>query len=304
MIRVSVLLSSYNGEKYIAQQIKSIIEQKGFFDLKIIIRDDGSKDNTRNIIKKLQILYPQKIDLICAENVGCNAAFFELLRIAPESDYYSFSDQDDFWLEDKIQSAINMLEQEDATIPLLYASTSYLTYDDFVPFGVTRGKQREISFYNSIVQSICPGHTQVMNKELVTLLTKKFDYNRMYVYDSWISNVANLFGKIIYDNNPHTYYRQHQTQQMGYGKGVIGRLKVSANHALNGDGKQYRKQIEYFFETYKEKILEKGFDKELMRFLSPKTFFQRLTYVFNSKLYRQSRIETLSFYFIYVMGKY
>ena len=54
MIRVSVLLSSYNGEKYIAQQIKSIIEQKGFFDLKIIIRDDGSKDNTRNIIKKLQ----------------------------------------------------------------------------------------------------------------------------------------------------------------------------------------------------------------------------------------------------------
>ena len=301
---ILVLLSSYNGEKYIKDQILSIINQKIDCKVDIRIRDDGSSDNTCKVIEELIEQYPDSIQLIKGENVGYNKSFFELIKGANGYKYYSISDQDDVWLENKLQVAKEWLDNEMDDIPLLYASTSFLVYDDLKPYGTTRKKIREFSIYNTIIQNICPGHAQVFNNKLLELLQEDIDVSKIYVYDSWITNVAMLYGKILFNNESYTYYRQHRANQLGYGKGVFGQLMSSAKRTNNNDGSKYRRQIESFLCIYNEKLTETGCFNEIAKFVNNKTFIQKFKYAFVGKLYRQKRIETIAFYLAVCCGSF
>ena len=197
---VLVMLSSYNGEKYIEQQIRSILAQRDV-DVYLRIRDDGSVDDTKSIIKQLFAEFPGRIELIEGENIGLNASFFALIGTAEGFDYYAISDQDDYWLPEKLSVAIRSLEKENLDMPLLFASTSYLADDDLKPYGQTRRQVRPFTIYNTVIQNICPGHTQVMNNALLKFLQRDWETERIYVYDSWIMNIAMLYGKIIFSNS-------------------------------------------------------------------------------------------------------
>lgn len=302
--RVLVLMSSYNGENYIKAQIESIMNQRNISNLVLRIRDDGSKDNTCKIIEDLQKDYFGRIELIRGNNIGYNASFFELINSAEGYDYYSISDQDDVWLPSKLEVAIKALEEKDNSIPLLYASTSYLVYNDLKPYGQTRKKGRKFSIYNTIIQNICPGHTQVFNNALLSLIKGDLYTSRVYVYDSWITNVAMLFGTIIFNNSSFTFYRQHKGNQLGSGTGKIGQLLASAKRTGTGDGFKYRHQIEYFAEKYKKELEAKGYYKDIARFISAKSFFSKVVYSLTGKLYRQKKLETVAFYAAVIMGKY
>lgn len=302
--KILVLMSSYNGEKYIKKQIESIMEQRNIANLVLRIRDDGSKDSTCEIIKDLQRNYPGKIELIEGENLGYNASFFELINGAKDFDYYSISDQDDVWLPSKLEVAVKALEKNDAKLPLLYASTSYLVYDDLKPYGQTRNKSREFTIYNTIIQNICPGHTQVFNNALLELIKGDLDFSRVYVYDSWITNVAMLYGKIIFNKSSYTLYRQHKGNQLGSGTGRIGQLLASAKRTETGDGFKYRHQIEYFVEKNKDELSKKGFYREINNFISAQTLTRKILYALKGKLYRQKKIETVAFYAAVILGKY
>lgn len=301
---ILILLSTYNGEKYIEQQIESIMKQNVDAKILLRIRDDGSKDNTCKIIDKIIKKYPNEIELIMGENKGYNASFFELINSAHGYDYYSISDQDDVWMKDKLQIALNFLNEEKSCLPLLYASTSFLTEDDLIPYATTRKRKREFSIYNTIIQNICPGHTQVFNNELLKLIQGSIDTKRIYVYDSWICNIAQLYGKIVFDNESHTYYRQHRSNQLGYGKGLLGQIIMSTKHAIKGDGWKYREQIAYFSEKNKNKLVKMGFYDEIYKFLSANTLIRRLIFFISNKFYRQKGMETLAFRIAVLIGKY
>ena len=297
-------MSAYNGSKYIKEQVLSIINQKTQNDVTIRIRDDGSVDETTEIIMQLRNEYPNKIELIRGNNIGYNASFFYLLNNAKGYDYYAISDQDDVWLDNKLETAVKALEKEKEDIPLLFASTSFLVEDDMQPYGTTRKKQRPFTIYNTIIQNICPGHTQVFNNKLLELVNRKIDVENIYVYDSWITNLAMLYGKIVFDNDSYTYYRQHRQNQLGYGKGRIGQLLTSAKHTKKGDGSKYRRQIKYFVCLNKEELMKQGYYKELYRFADSKGFISRLKVVLRNKIYRQKRMETIAFYCAYMIGKF
>ncbi len=302
--RILVMMSTYNGEKHLREQIDSIFYQKTNHEVHLRIRDDGSKDSTCYIIEEYIAKYPERVELIRGKNLGYNGSFFSLIQSAEGYDYYSISDQDDVWLADKLQIACDSIDKVKEDIPILYASTSYLVHDDLVPYGTTRKKEREMSMYNTIIQNICPGHTQVMNNRLLDLLKGEIDTNRIYVYDSWIQNVANLYGRIVFDNDSHTYYRQYEGNQLGSGVGKIGQLMASRKRTDTGDGHKYRRQIEYFQEMYEEKMKEKGYYTEIDLFLSTQSLSQKLKYVVRSRLYRQRCIETLAFRCAILLGKY
>lgn len=301
---ILVLLSSYNGEAYIESQIMSIINQKINCEVNIRIRDDGSCDKTCIVIEKLMEQYPDRIELIRGKNIGYNKSFFELFKSTSGYKYYAISDQDDIWLENKLQVALEWMNEEDYEQPLLYASTSYLVKDNMIPYGTTRKKIREFSVYNTIIQNICPGHTQVMNNALLDLLKNDIDTSQIYVYDSWITNMAMLYGKILFNNKPYTLYRQHSKNQLGYGKGMLGQALSSVKRTRKGDGKKYRKQIQYFVEKNRTMIEEKGFFDELYKFLDSEKVIDRVKYMFTGKLYRQKKIESLAFYIANVLGKF
>lgn len=110
MKKVQVLLSAYNGEQYISEQIQSILNQT-HAAVSILIRDDGSTDKTMELLDQWVTTHPDKIKLIKGTNVGVVSSFFELLRAADaEADYYSFCDQDDVWLDHKVEHAIARLD--------------------------------------------------------------------------------------------------------------------------------------------------------------------------------------------------
>ena len=104
--RVQVFLSSYNGEKYIEEQIDSVLQQKGV-EVRILVRDDGSNDKTVDI---LEMLYKKgKINFYKGENIGYAKSFLNLLTHDNKADYYAFCDQDDFWLSNKLIEGIKKI---------------------------------------------------------------------------------------------------------------------------------------------------------------------------------------------------
>ncbi len=302
--RILVMMSTYNGEEHLREQIDSILNQQTKHEIHLCIRDDGSEDCTCDIVDGYIEKYPGCVELIRGSNMGYNGSFFSLISRAKNYDYYAISDQDDVWLPDKLQVACDAIDKVETELPVLYASTSFLVHDDLIPYGITRKKEREMTMYNTIIQNICPGHTQVMNNQLLKLLQVDIDTTRLYVYDSWIQNVANLYGKILFDNEPHTYYRQYEGNQLGSGAGKLGQMMASISRDRNNDGHKYRRQIEYFWEKYCTELKESGIRKELQDFINARTLFERIRYALHSKMYRQRKLETLLFHCAVVIDKF
>ncbi|MBR1743612.1 MAG: glycosyltransferase, partial [Lachnospiraceae bacterium] len=272
MKKVLVLMSTYNGSSFIEKQICSILDQKTDHEIYLHIRDDGSTDDTCRIIKRLSSQYPERISLKEAKNIGSNGSFFELIKAAEGFDFYSISDQDDIWMQNKVQVACDHLSAENSSIPLLFASTSLMVDHDCVPFGETRKQEREFTIYNTMIQNICPGHNQIFNNSLLELLKKVSEYQNIYVYDMWITNIAMLYGKILFYNAPLTYYRQHSENQMGSRGSKIGKLMTSFQRMLAGDGEKTKTHMRYFIELNKKQMTEAGCLDEIEEFLNAINF--------------------------------
>ena len=122
MKKVQILLSTYNGEKFVEEQIESLLNQD-YQNINILIRDDGSKDQTKSIIKRYKTNYPEKISVMDDSNIGVKKSFMKLIEQASESaDYIVFCDQDDYWEPKKISRLVEVMEKEDQEIPLMYFS--------------------------------------------------------------------------------------------------------------------------------------------------------------------------------------
>lgn len=217
-------MSTYNGEKYIIEQLDSILQQS--LPVDILIRDDGSSDGTIAIIEDY-IANGAPIELIRGENVGVIASFFALIKAAPESDFYAFSDQDDCWYPEKLEAAVtkiqNQEEMENAKegprvqfpLPLLYCGDTYLTDGELNPIKVDAKNPRP-SFGNALVENICTGCTAVVNRALLEKIRECTpDTNKIVMHDWWLYLIAETYGKTIYDNEPHMYYRQHGNNEWG-----------------------------------------------------------------------------------------
>ena len=109
MEKVCVLMSTYNGEKYLKEQIESILNQENI-EVDILIRDDGSTDNTLNILENYTQKY-KNIRYYTGENLRSAKSFMNLLFTVKEYDYYAFSDQDDVWKKNKLYTAVSKLKE-------------------------------------------------------------------------------------------------------------------------------------------------------------------------------------------------
>ena len=119
MYRVAVLMSTYNGERYLKEQIDSILDQEGV-DTALYIRDDESADQTVQIIEEYRKKYPGKIHLLKGRNKGPGRSFMELVYKVPDDyDYYAYSDQDDIWLTDKLEEGIRFLNESGKELYIL-----------------------------------------------------------------------------------------------------------------------------------------------------------------------------------------
>lgn len=204
MTKVLILLSTYNGEKFIEKQIDSIFSQEDV-DVYILVRDDGSTDNTLNILKGLALKY-KKIKIIAGKNCGWRKSFSTLIMESEEYKYYAFADQDDYWFSNKIINALSKIEKFD-NIPCLYRGRSYIADSSLRNTGKKFQDIAVPSISKSLFHNYCQGCTLVFNNELKKMY-KKFPLD-VVSHDIWLPLIALHTGKIIDDTNAYMLYRIH-----------------------------------------------------------------------------------------------
>ncbi len=205
---VQVLLSTYNGEVYIEEQIRSILNQKDV-QVSLLIRDDGSSDSTVSIIEGI---HDPRIHVIREENVGSTKSFMKLIRLAGKSAFYAFSDQDDVWDEEKLITAVSSIG--DYPVPAIYSSAARLVDSALQPLGTVNCRAKT-DLGSAIVKNYVTGCTCVMNHALMELL--KAGTPESIPYHDWWANLVALSagGVSVYDEVPHVSYRQHGHNVVG-----------------------------------------------------------------------------------------
>ncbi len=220
---VCVLMSTYNGGKYVSMQIDSILAQEGV-DITLIVRDDGSNDNTTLILDE----YKSKglLTWYSGANKGPAYSFWDLLLRAGDYKYYAFADQDDVWLKEKICAAVEKIK---LASPFLYFSKKTLVDNDLNEMNRKDDRIRGTSLEFSLLRGFASGCTMVFNDVLYKELVK-YTPEVMTMHDSWILKVAGAIGEIYYDPISYILYRQH-------GRNTIGnqtRLTIARRHLRNG----------------------------------------------------------------------
>ena len=212
MRTVLVLMSSYNGEKFIEEQIDSILNQRGV-NVNLLIRDDGSKDSTPAILegyKKRGLL-----DYYIGENIGWRASFMDLVSKAPQSEYYAFSDQDDHWKDNKLRVGVETLEAKPSG-PKLYMS-NVIYWKDGEEKGLSMPLEIRTDLYYTSLFCDAFGCTMVFNKELMDIV-KANQPKIIVAHDVWFYELAAVLGVLYYDGSSYIQYRQHDNNQLGYDK--------------------------------------------------------------------------------------
>ena len=196
MERVQVLLSAYNGEKYIKKQIESILNQKEV-EVSLLIRDDGSSDKTIEIIGKLAD-ENRNITFYKGENLGPARSFMDLLNKSDEVSYYAFADQDDVWEPKKLISAINKLKEENK--PELYMSALEIVDEELNPIEIKQ-VTGNFCFEGAMIKNFATGCTLVLNKKLRDVI-KSYNPTYLIMHDSWITRVCYAIGgNVIIDED-------------------------------------------------------------------------------------------------------
>lgn len=299
---IQILLSTYNGEKYLREQLDSFVGQSCFEKVRVLIRDDGSTDGTIEILKEYQAKY--NFDVMFGENLGVNASYEALLHCCDEKcRYFAFSDQDDVWLPEKLDIAISRLNKYSADFPTMFFSRSCVTDANLKPIGISQEPICGVSFYNAMVQNICPGHTQVFNRAVLRFL-KGSNYEKINVMDWWIYLIASGLGQVVYESKCTVLHRQHGGNAVGYEMNFVKKFLARLKRVKKGESVKLSVQLECYRENFGE-LLPENYRKELNSFLgSQGSLFTRFSYIRRAKVFRQAKIENIYLWLLYLGGKY
>ena len=295
---VTVLMSTYNGSKFLKEQIESILNQKNV-SIRLIIRDDCSTDETVKILKYYQDIYTNIIIEKKTENIGPCKSFLYLISKYNDDEYFALADQDDIWDEEKLITAIGAIKKQGIKDkPILYYSNLKIVDEqgDFCRIS-HKVPHKSNNRYASLVENLATGCTVVYNKCLsdIACRIKPTDYS---MHDAWLYTVAKLFGGVIYDFTPYINYRQHNSNQVGTYKNKISLKKIQQEFKIvfGNNGKMWSKNacllLKQFYQE--DSLIDKGkilkiaeYDKSLKTKVAvlmdkdyyPSSFYRKIRFV-------------------------
>lgn len=225
MVTVNILLSTYNGEKYLSDQIESILNQT-FKGWTLLIRDDDSSDSTAEIIKgyeskdaRIKFINKNKI-----ENIGIHKSFKSLAKFS-DADWYFLCDQDDVWLPNKIENMLNYTGEKSEEAKLVYSDLTTVDSNlNIISERIRNSKGHEAPILKDyLLQPTVTGCAVMFNRNLRNywLLEKKI----IGLHDSMLGFLAASLGSLEFINESYTLYRQHS-------ENVVGSSTVSGIHAI------------------------------------------------------------------------
>lgn len=272
---VAVLLSTYNGEKYVAELLDSLVRQT-FQNFSLYIRDDGSTDKTLQIISEYCDIHDHFFLISDSENLGAAASFMSLLH-AVQSEYYMYADQDDVWLPEKIRKAYYLLTSEERKKPqiahlvcadaVVTNSELEMLYNSFIKIsGINPDFFEEKGYV--YVTNISPGCTYIFNRTLRDHLL--YPALPLPMHDWWTVLNAYKYGNIHFINSADIFYRQHANNVIGtHEKNIFHGLYRIANIRLT-----IRNQMKQF-----QFLKRNGFIKSISEY-----YYYKLMFNFRSLL--------------------
>ncbi len=222
-MKIDILLPVYNGEKYLKEQIDSLLGQTNR-DFRLLIRDDSSSDGSVDIINEIiKNIPPQSPEIIILRdekgNLGSTKSFEELVKYV-EGDYFMFCDQDDIWKPDKIDVTLEKMKEEESlnpNLPILICTDSACIdqYGNVIADSFYRSQKFEYTFDSRekmAALNIIQGNTCMMNKKC-----KEYIHGipQEVVYDAWVGLVIAYYGKVFYLYEQTLFYRQHAYNAVG-----------------------------------------------------------------------------------------
>jgi glycosyltransferase involved in cell wall biosynthesis len=303
---VLVLLSTYNGEKYLEEQLDSLYRQNGI-KLHILIRDDGSSDSTVKKINEYALRYDNTSVLI-ENNIGCALSFNRLVEYAyttlQKYDYYAFCDQDDVWDDDKLFCAVDYLEKHKEN-PLQLYTSAYRVVDDKLNFKYTQRFKYKHTLGEALITLNTMGCTQVFSRALLEqslkrIIVKASNMVGMPNHDGWLYLVAIVNNAYMcYDEKPHINYRQHGFNVVGaYQASFINRVKRTVK------GKNLRSGIsKILFETFDN---SDEHNKQLLslNFTYMKSFRSKLKLLFSKEMMTKSIPVNIAYRILILLNYY
>ncbi len=268
---VTILMATYNGERYLEQQLESLLKQT--VDVRIVITDDCSTDTTYDILMKYEKAYPDIIEINKRDTNSGNAAinFFEMMK-KYKDDYIMLCDQDDVWKPDKAEKSLRKLKEMEAQygkdMPLLVHSDLCVVDENLEVLDESyihrvNADYSKHKLNNIIIQNTLTGATAMYNRALADMIIGEPKY--MVMHDWWLILIASAFGEVDYIPEATIYYRQH-------GHNVVGSTNMrSAKYMLkrffNKQDviraiEETYEQAESFMEVYGDKLSDKN--KELV----------------------------------------
>ena len=301
-------MSTYNGEQFVNEQIESILNQTEV-DIHIIIRDDGSVDNTVNIIKAFN---DPRITLVEGENIGWKKSFSELLRMAPDYEYYAFSDQDDVWEKDKLVSGVNQIKNAD--LPALYYCDATVVDEQLCRIGEKINMDPFNEKLSNLFVCVGQGCCMVLNLAAKQLFSQ-YRPNADFSHEAWLCVLCAYFGIIIHDRKQYINYRVTGNNTSGYGK-----TKKTALF-INFWRKEFRKKIYGLSEATLQKMIDVGLLNEIYDLFTLKEHKEEILeletvihyknslenkkkLILSSKVHRQSLIGTMALKFAILFNLY
>jgi glycosyltransferase involved in cell wall biosynthesis len=261
MNTVSIILSTYNGEKYIIEQLKSLATQS-YVNTKVYIHDDGSTDKTVELIKNFIRFNTSKIQFILLDDekkLKYPECFIKTLVNIPKSEYYAFCDQDDIWYPDKIERGVNSLKGFNK--PALY-----FTAVDYVDENLTFIRRSRFAKYATNVEKYGlqefifggepMGMTFLFNHKVKEAIDKSYFMGKRNFKDGYIKLYAAACGKIIYDKKPSAQYRRHPqavTNTINPST-IVKRYLGEIKHLLTQDASYQREILCFLIDNYSDQM--------------------------------------------------
>ncbi|MBL4707507.1 MAG: glycosyltransferase family 2 protein [Flavobacteriales bacterium] len=216
---IQILLSTYNGSRFLREQLDSIVNQS-YRNWQLLIRDDGSSDGTEAIIEEYCTKHANRIKFVSGGKGGdASSSFISMLHFV-DSPYIMFCDQDDVWVTEKVQNAFNAIQSLEKQNPLaLHYTDMKIVNENMTELYPSFFEQQKLNPewsatpYHSFTQSIAAGCTMIFTKALIHRLHPI--KAPLFQHDHWLTMHASYYGVIGYSLEKTVYYRQHQSNVVG-----------------------------------------------------------------------------------------
>lgn len=299
---ITILMSTYNGAQYLEEQLDSIFKQK-MVDFKLLVRDDGSTDETVNILKKYQEKYAN-LTYYCGNNLGCAKSFYQLVLDAPESEYYAFADQDDVWDDIKLYSAYIKIKDHN-NLPALYCSATRLVNQDLEPIYSSTNKSRvNTTLGVALTQTVAPGCSFVFNNPLMNHF-KQFGANNIDIHDWSLYRIAvALNSYIVYDNCAYFSYRQHGNNLIGAQYNPINHWKGRFNRFFSRKNRNIKSiMARRILDVYGNQICNENMHLLEIVANNKYSLINKIRLIREKKIFMVKSLDNLLFKFLVLFGR-